>query len=84
MNLCRECSKSPLPFAMVVLIASIVGFITWLTLGLSEYQPLVRIGASVVVFLAVGGTLVHYVVSCIKRHCQHRKRFPSEPSTPRI
>jgi len=25
----------------------------------------------VVFFLAVGATLLHYVISCMKRHCRH-------------
>ena len=81
MKFCTECNSSPLPFALALLIASIAGFLTWLTLGLSTYEPLLRIGGSVAVFLAVGGTLLHYVVSCIKRHCQHRQRFARAPST---
>jgi len=80
MKFCSECYRSPLPFALVLLIASIAGFLTWLTLGLSSYEPLLRIGGSVAVFLAVGGTLLHYVLSCIRRHCQHRQRFARAPS----
>lgn len=82
MKFCTECHSSPLPFALVLLIASIAGFLTWLTLGLSADEPFVRIGGSAAVFLAVGGTLLHYVLSCIKRHCQHRQRFTRGP-TPR-
>ena len=81
MKFCTECNSSPLPFALALLIASIAGFLTWLTLGLSTYEPLWRIGGSVAAFLAVGGTLLHYVMSCIKRHCQHRQRFTRAAST---
>lgn len=84
MKFCTECDNSPLPYLMVALIATIVGLMTWLTLGLSDYEPLVRIGGSVLVFLAVGGTLLHYVVSCIQRHCQHKQRYARTPSTRRV
>jgi len=81
MKFCTECRRSPLPFVLALLIASIAGFMTWLTLGLSSYEPWLRIGGSVAVFLAVGGTLLHYVLSCIRRHCQHQQRFARTPST---
>jgi hypothetical protein len=71
MKLCQKCSRSPLPFVMVLLISSVLAFITWLVLGLSQVEPATRLATGVVVFLAVGGTLLHYVVSCLKRHCRH-------------
>ena len=87
MKLCPECDSSPLPFVLALVIAIIAGFLTWLTLGLSSYEPWLRIGGSVAAFLAVGGTLLHYVVSCIRRHCQHQQRYArapsSRPATPR-
>lgn len=83
MKFCSECNHSPLPYLMVALIATIVGFVTWLTLGLSTYEPLIRLAVGIAVFLAVGGTLLHYVSSCIQRHCQHQQRYARAPSTPR-
>jgi hypothetical protein len=83
MKFCAECNSSPLPYLMVALIATIIGLITWLTLGLSTDEPLVRIGGSIAVFLAVGGTLWHYVASCIQRHCRHQQRYARAPTTPR-
>jgi hypothetical protein len=56
---------------MVLLISSVLAFITWLVLGLSQVEPVPRAAAGAAVFFAVGGTLVHYVVSCLKRHCRH-------------
>ncbi|KAA6184691.1 hypothetical protein F2Q65_11340 [Thiohalocapsa marina] len=75
MKLCPGCDTSPLPFVMVTLIAGIVGFITWLILGLSDLEPLLRLATAVAAFLAIGATLLHYVISCLRRHCQHRQRF---------
>lgn len=78
MKFCTECHSSPLPYAMVLLVAGIVGFLTWLTLGLGDYEPLLRIGSSAAAFLAVGGTMLHYVVSCIRRHCRHQHEHRRE------
>lgn len=71
MKLCPKCSRSPLPFVMILLISSVLAFITWLVLGLSQVEPVARMAAGAAVFLAVGGTLLHYVISCLKRHCRH-------------
>ncbi len=71
MKLCPKCSRSPLPFVMVLLISSVLAFITWLVLGLSQVESTARVAAGAAVFLAVGGTLLHYVISCLKRHCRH-------------
>lgn len=71
MKICRKCSKSPLPFVMVLFIASVSAILTWLTLSYSELGTLVLIAGSVGVFLAVAVTLVHYVVNCLKRYCHH-------------
>ncbi|ESQ13325.1 MAG: hypothetical protein N838_15570 [Thiohalocapsa sp. PB-PSB1] len=65
---------------MVLLIATIAGYLTWLTLGLSDQESAVRIGSAILVFLATGGALLHYVISCIKRHCQHQQRYARAPS----
>jgi hypothetical protein len=81
MKFCAECNSSPLPFVMVALIAGIVGFITWLTLGLSYPEPMFRLGGAIVVFLAVGGTMLHYVLSCLRRHCNHRARFAGKQAS---
>ncbi|EGV20349.1 hypothetical protein [Thiocapsa marina] len=74
MKLCPKCSRSPLPFVMVLLISTVLAFITWLVLGLSQVEPTARLAAAAAVFLAVGGTLLHYVISCLKRHCRHDQK----------
>lgn len=73
MKFCSECRVSPWPFALVTVIAGIIAFLTWLITGLSQPEPMVRIGATVGIFVAVEGTLVHYVASCIRRHCRHHR-----------
>ena len=71
MKLCSKCDNSPLPFLMVVVIATISAFLTWLTLELSIPEVGPRAGASAVVFAVVGGLLLTYVLNCLKRHCRH-------------
>jgi len=76
MKLCPKCNHSPLPFAMIFVIAAVTGFTTWLVLGISVDDPGPRLVTSVVAALAVGGTLLHYVLSCLKRHCRHDHKDP--------
>ena len=80
MKLCPDCESQPWSFVMVFVIATVSGFVTWLIMGLSASEPLPRIGAGVAVFVAVGATLLHYVFSCLKRHCTHR--HPASPTHP--
>jgi len=76
MKLCPKCNHSPWPFVMILVIAAVTGFTTWLVLGISVDDPGPRLVASVVAALAVGGTLLHYVLSCLKRHCRHDHKDP--------
>jgi len=76
MKLCPRCNHSPWPFVLIIIIASVTGFITWLTLGLSVEESAPRITAGAVAGLAVGATLLHYVLGCLKRHCRHDHRYP--------
>lgn len=71
MKLCKTCFSSPWPFLLMTVIALIAGFVTWLSVGLSQPQIEVQVGVSVLAFLAVEATLVHYVISCMRRHCRH-------------
>jgi len=73
MKLCPKCGTSPLPFMMVFVIASLSAFATWLTLTYSQAELIVRLGGSIIAFIAVGATLLHYVLTCMKRHCRHQK-----------
>jgi hypothetical protein len=72
MKLCPQCDHSPLPFIMVFLTAAISTFATWLVLGLSIPDLVPRVAATGLTFVAVGATLLHYVFSCLKRHCTHK------------
>ncbi|MBK1618156.1 hypothetical protein CKO42_06795 [Lamprobacter modestohalophilus] len=71
MKLCKTCFSSVWPFVLMTVIAGITGFVTWLTLGLSQPEPETRIAVGLIVFVAVEATLIHYVVSCMRRHCRH-------------
>jgi hypothetical protein len=56
----------------MTVISSVTAFVTWLTLGLSNPEPALRIAVSLIVFIAVEATLIHYVISCMRRHCRHQ------------
>lgn len=71
MKLCPECAKTGWPFVVVLFIAAFSAFLTWLTLSISDLGLAERAGGSALAFLAVGGTLLHYVITCMKRHCRH-------------
>lgn len=71
MNLCPKCNPPAWTFAVIFMITSVIAFVTWLMLGLSTTALLPRAGITSAVFLAVGATLVHYVIGCVKRHCRH-------------
>ena len=73
MKLCPQCQKTPWPFLFALFIAGFAAFLTWLTTALSDLTYGLRIAASASVFIAVAATLIHYVVSCMKRHCRHNK-----------
>ena len=84
MQLCPKCNNSPLPYVMVIMVSSVLGYVTWLILGLSIAETLPRAVGTGLVFLAVGGTLLHYVRACLKRHCRHgpEHRHGSHPRPP--
>jgi hypothetical protein len=75
MKLCTKCIASPLPFVMITLLAGVIGFITWLMLGLSDWGPSPRIAAGLGSGIAVAATLWHYVVDCMRRHCRHHRQL---------
>jgi hypothetical protein len=74
MKLCKTCFSSIWPFVMVTGIAIMSGFVTWLTLGLSQPEPQLRLAVGLIAFVAVEVTLIHYVVSCMRRHCRHHAK----------
>lgn len=71
MKLCRKCSRSPLPFIMVIFVAGVIAFLTWLTLAYSQLGTIKVIAGTGAAFLAVATTMLHYVLSCMRRHCNH-------------
>jgi hypothetical protein len=76
---CPKCIPTALPFAMTALIASVIAFITWLTLGLSDVGDAVRLGGAAGAFALVGFALWQYILSCMRRHCRHQDGL-SRPS----
>jgi hypothetical protein len=73
MKLCPDCNASPLPFVMIAVIVGVIGFMTWLMLGLSDWEGGPRLAATAGVSAAVGLALWHYVMSCLRRHCRHQR-----------
>ena len=71
MNFCPKCGRPLWPFVMILTIASVIAFLTWLILGLSAIEPLQRWLMTLGAFILVGATLLHYVLSCLRRHCRH-------------
>ena len=71
MKLCPKCSRSLWPFVVIFAITSLIASMTWLVLGLSTLPDVARLASAILVFFAVGGTLLHYVLSCLNRHCRH-------------
>ncbi|HFD79786.1 MAG TPA: hypothetical protein ENK05_05240 [Gammaproteobacteria bacterium] len=74
MKLCSKCRKNPWPYAIVLLIASFAGFLTWLTLSAAGASPTVNSWLSAIAFLAVAGLLFTYMVHCMARHCRDDAR----------
>lgn len=74
MRFCPKCSNKPWPFAMVALLTSIITFLTWLVLSFNQTPPMPRMIASTAVFVGVGLTLSQYVLTCLRRHCPHRRQ----------
>jgi hypothetical protein len=79
MKLCPQCNGSPLPFVMVLFMASLLAFVTWLMLTFAGADPLQAAVGTAVAFVAVGATMLHYVLACMKRHCPHGGNRVSGP-----
>jgi len=63
---------------MVLFLAGVGSFITWLTLTYSQVEAIERLGGTLFAFVAIGGTLTHYVLSCMRRHCRHGRNPGAE------
>ncbi len=71
MKICSECRKTPWPFVFALFIAGLTTFITWLMLSQSGFGMTERMLGTGAIFLAASATLLHYVLSCLRRHCRH-------------
>lgn len=71
MKLCSQCRKTPWPFLFALFISGFTAFLTWMMLLLSQFGATERVIVTAVVFLAAAATLIHYMLSCMKRHCRH-------------
>ncbi len=80
MKSCPDYASSTWPYIMVAFISGVVTFVTWLTLSLADVGRLEQIAATAFVFIAVGGTLLHYVIGCVRRH--RKEAGGARPSAP--
>ena len=71
MKLCTQCDGSPWPFVMVLFITSVLAFVTWIMLSFAGADPIPALVGTALAFVAVGATMLHYVLACMKRHCPH-------------
>lgn len=69
MRICKQSWYVIWPYLIAVFIAGFAAFLTWLTLGYSEFDETERIIGAIGMFLIVGATLSHYMMSCMERHC---------------
>jgi hypothetical protein len=54
-------------------LAVFAAFLTWLTLGYSEFDATEQIIGAIGMFLVAGATLSHYMMTCMERHCHHHE-----------
>lgn len=71
MTICSQCSKTPWPFLFALFIAGVAAFLTWLTLLYSQLDTTTRLVFSGAMFVVASVTLIHYMLSCMQRHCRH-------------
>ncbi len=69
MKICRECKKRPWAFLIVVFVAAVASFVTWLALASAGVSPQINKWWSAGAFVAVAIILLTYVISCMRRHC---------------
>lgn len=77
MRLCKECSRTPWPYLMVVFISLFAAFTTWLTLDSAGVSPEVNQWWTAGVAVTVGALLAGYMIGCIRRHCRHDHHHPA-------
>ena len=71
MKLCSQCRHSVWPFVFALFIAAFAAFLTWMTLYYSRFDTVERLLLTGGVFVAAAATLIHYMLSCMRRHCRH-------------
>ena len=71
MKLCAGCRRTPWPYLIVVFIAALSAFLTWLTLSSVSISPDENRWWTAGAFLGVSGLLGTYVLLCMRWHCSH-------------
>ena len=68
-KICQECKKRPWAFLIVIFVASVSSFVTWLALASAGVSPEDNTWWSLGAFFGVVVILLTYVISCMRRHC---------------
>ncbi len=71
MQLCQNCSKTIWPFLFAFFIAGVATTLTWLMLSYTSFDATLRVLCTAGVFVLAAGTLVHYMLACMRRYCRH-------------
>jgi cytosine/uracil/thiamine/allantoin permease len=69
MKFFQECKKRPWAFLIVIFVAAVSSFVTWLALASAGVSPQVNKWWSAGAFVGVSIILLTYVISCMRRHC---------------
>ena len=71
MKFCSQCRKTPWPFLLALLLAGLIGFLTWMILPFLQFDETARLVLSGTMFIATTAILIYYMWSCMRRHCRH-------------
>ncbi|KOR30991.1 hypothetical protein TI05_13165 [Achromatium sp. WMS3] len=78
-KICSQCQYAFWPYLVALFIAIFAAFLTWLTLGYSEFDATERIIGAIGMFALAGTTLSYYMTSCMERHCNHHHGTQPHP-----
>ena len=74
MKCCAECRKKPWPYMFALAMATIIGFFTWLTTGVTSLSIDARYWITSVAFVIVAAVMMSYLLHCMSRHCDEDSR----------
>ena len=72
MRVCPKCGNARWPYVVILVIASFVAFLTWLTLDTAGITPAVNRWWTSGAFSMTFGIMFAYMYWCVRVHCAHR------------